>query len=115
VIRWNTCASERVFLYDFLNKKLKESAFTYEIFAPIVGYNVFKPLKAKMIEINQFQIIEIPKSEWSELKVFNIKDFESIDRDLCVSTEIPYQIGDIVKCDLMRFYDYPSLVVTEKI
>lgn len=31
--------------------------------------------------------------------------------NLCVDTEIEYQVGDIVTCELVKFFDYPSLSI----
>jgi len=102
------------FLYDFLRPKLKESTFTYEMYAPIVSLNIWRPVNARMIDVGEFQIVEIPKSEWRTLKAFHLDDFQKVDKEMCLKGEIEYQVGDVVRGELVTFYDYPSLVIVDK-
>jgi hypothetical protein len=97
-------------------EKLVECFLSYEIYAPLTQINkIWKPVNARMIAVNQFEIIEVPLSEWTSLKAFKLEDFDEVKRDQVLKAEIPYSVGDIVACDLIHFFDYPSLAIKSRV
>ncbi len=68
-----------------------------------------------MVDINRFEIVKIPKSEWVNLKALEVEDFEHVDKNRCLSLEVEFKSFDIVKCDLIKFFDHPALIVVGKL
>jgi len=98
---------------SFILKNIEKSNYIYTIYAEIglsSTVRVFRPIEAKMIGISNFKIISIPEMDIKDLKVITIDDFEKIDFEK-INTNVSCKIGDIVKCDLIYFYDYPSIII----
>lgn len=98
----------------FLKHFLPQSECLYDIYLPIEDdscpVEVWRTAKAKMMDLNHFEIVEI--SPWGQagLKVKRIEDLDWLSGTL-ESAPIRYKVGDIVACKLLSFFDYPSLVV----
>ena len=103
-----------IFYEDFLIPNLKNSNFNYSVYTkiPYVKPFVWRELITKMIDISTFQIVDIPDLNWQNLKVEKVENFERITFSE-ITTTIHWNIGDIVKCQLVKMYDYPTLIVIE--
>lgn len=97
---------------SFALQNIGKSNYLYTVYASIDSSNVrvFRPIEVKMIGLSEFEIISIPDIDLKDLKVLDIDDFEKLNVEKLI-TVINYKIGDIVKCDLLNFYDYPNLVI----
>ena len=104
-----------VFYEDFLIPNLKISNFLYPMYTKVPNSNpgVWRELVTKMIDINEFKIIDIPDMDFKNLKVEKVEDFEKINFSK-LATTLDWNIGDIVKCQLVKMFDYPTLIVIEK-
>lgn len=102
---------------SFALHNIRKSNYIYTIYAEISlssDLRIFRPIEAKMIDLSSFEVICTPKIDIKDLKVLDIKDFEKINfKELDLNTN--FSIGDTVKCDLMYFYDYPSIVISGRV
>ena len=103
-----------VFYIHFLKPNLLTTKFTYTIYAkiPLLSIPVWRPITAKMVDINQFEIIDIGNINWEQLKVKEIENFDNLIREE-IPTNLLYKEGDIVKCELVKMFDYPSLIICD--
>lgn len=101
------------FIYSFAlpNIKKAETKYTvYELIDNTSDIKVYRNLEAKMINMIEFEITSIPKLDKRDLKVLDVNDFEKIDFNK-VSERSSFELGNIVRCDLVFFYDYPCLAI----
>ncbi|SDI19760.1 Immunity protein 53 [Chryseobacterium taeanense] len=97
----------------FALDNIGKSDCVYTVYARInlpSNVEVFRPLEAKMIDLSSFEIVSIPDVNFKDLKVLNIDDFEKLDFTK-LNLDINFNISDNVKCDLIYFYDHPSLII----
>ena len=102
----------------FLEEKLPSSNGEYQIYAPLFTNDklnkFWRPMRAKMIGLNRFEITSYPSMEEVNLNMKDLSDLDYID-DLDRSLDSLYKVGEIVECKLMKFFDYPGLVITAKL
>lgn len=103
------------FINSFVLPNIQKSTYELTIYAEgridsndLIKF--YRPIQAKVISLTQFEIISIPEFRPKDIKVLNIDDYELLDFDK-LNIAINCNVGDIVKCDLIRFYDYPSLTI----
>lgn len=110
----NNLAQLEVEFQQFAQHFLPQSECLYDIYLPIeddsCSVEVWRSAKAKMIQLNHFEIVEILPWKQTSLKVREIEDLELLTGAL-ENAAIPYKVGDVVACKLVSFFDYPSLVV----
>jgi hypothetical protein len=103
---------------NFLEEQLPLSKAEYIVYAPILDNveknKIWRPLMTKMVGLNEFEVLDCPKMGDVQLKVKDVSDFSFLD-SLNLDLSSLYQIGDIVSCELVRFFDYPSLVIIKKL
>ncbi len=105
-----------VFL-EWLRNALIKSEITYTIYTLLgeyEGISVWRPLLGRMIDINKFVITSRPDFNVKGLKVKSIEHFDQLPLDEIID-KIEDEEGDIVSCDMVMFYDYPGLVIKNKI
>ncbi|AQX83824.1 immunity 53 family protein [Elizabethkingia bruuniana] len=98
---------------EFAMNNISKSNCLYTAYARVNKFSnlkVFTPIELKMIDLCNFEIISIPNIDSKDLKVIDIDDFEKIDFNK-LDIDIDFSIGDKVKCELIHFYDNPSLVI----
>ncbi len=105
-----------IFLHDFLKNSLPKSNAEYTLYAKVAHENheLWRPLIAKMIDVDEFLIIQKPEFSFTEIKAKKVEFFEDVDFDKLIDID-EYEIGDKVKCDLVVMFDYPSLVINSKV
>jgi hypothetical protein len=105
-----------IFYNDFFLPVLVTSEFEYEIYSrvPNIEPGIWRPVVARMIDLNKFLIMDVPKINKATIKVKKIEDYGSIDFNK-VPIDSEYKKGDIVGCSLDYMFDYPALIIDKNI
>lgn len=99
--------------FEFLEKNA-DPEFLYEIYIPLRSTEgkLWRPVYASMIKEDTFRIAEIKslEDEKRNLQFETVESIQGIDLDN-LQDDINLSIGEIVKCDLKRFFNCLGLVI----
>ncbi len=100
-----------IFLDEFIPSQ-GDKDFHYEIYEPIIQNEkcFYKKLKGNIKTEDSFEIIDVPDFKYKELKADNFDDLENIDFEK-LKAQAKINVGAIVKCDLKRLADYPTVII----
>jgi len=101
----------KIFLDEFIPNHADKD-FHYDIYEPITqnGKRFYKKLKGRIRTEDSFEIIDVPDFEYKALKADNFDDLEKLNFEELMN-QAKIKTGDIVKCDLKRLADYPTVIV----
>ena len=101
-----------IFLDEIIPAHIDKN-FKYEIYLPLIGYkyNIWTPACGFLISEDTIELIDIPKIEYSKIKVkdVNLIDFDQNDLD---KLTLKFRIGDRVKTDIDNADN--ELILTKK-
>lgn len=101
--------------FEFLENNA-DPEFLYELYIPLKSTEgkLWRPVHASMIKEDTFQIAEIRSiaDEKNNLQFETIESIGGIDFDN-IQDDINLAIGEIVKCDLKRFFNCLGLVIQD--
>ena len=99
------------FIFGFAIPTFKKSTITYTVYASLKEFQsikVYRPVEVKMVDMVNFEIVSIPGYDQRDLKVLKIEDFENLN---VVNPDICFRVGELVTCNLIQMFDYPTLVI----
>lgn len=95
----------RIFLDEFLPTNVNKNFF-YNIYAPLKNYefNIWRPVRANILDESTFEISDIPKIVEAEIKFSDLSQIKTLNQNINYN-DIDYKIGDLVTCELRRVYN----------
>ena len=100
---------------DELIPQYSDPNFYYDIFLPLEGHkiDIWTPAKARMLNEESIQIMEIEEIEYKKIKVCDVEQIDFDQSDL-EKLQLNYKVGDILGIDIQEVFDGLILTIKNK-